>query len=71
MLGAICVIERSHYTTDGRHRSVKSHGSALEMREVVVPARDFVYFLFQLTKNADSYEIVLWNAIDGFRGQDH
>ena len=57
--------ERTRCATDGRHRSVKSRGSALEMRGVVVPARDFIYFLFQLTKNADSY------AIHGFRGQDH
>ena len=41
------------------HRSAKSRGPALEMRGVVVQARDFVYLLFQLTKNADSYVIVL------------
>ena len=49
-----------------RHHSVKSRGPALEMRGVVVQARAFVYLLFQLTKNADSYGIVLGIGIDGF-----
>ena len=65
------MIVRSPCATDGRHRSVKSRGSALEMSGVMVPARDLVYFLFQLTKNADSYVRVLRIAIDGFLGQDH
>ena len=39
--------------------SVKSRGSVHEMCGVVVPARAFIYFLFQLTKKADSYGIVL------------
>ena len=42
-----------------RHRSVKSCGPALEMLGVVVQARAFVYLLFKLTKNADSYGILL------------
>ena len=41
------MIERSRCATDGRHRSVKSSESAVEMRGFVVPARDLVYFLFK------------------------
>ena len=42
-----------------RHRSVKSRGSAVEMRGVVVQARVFVYLLFLLTKECRQ----LWNSI--------
>ena len=38
----------------------------LEMHGVVVQAWAFVYLLFELTKNADSYVIVLGISIDRF-----
>ena len=46
-----------------RHRSVKSR--ALRSN------KGFHVFLFQLTKNADSYGIVLLIAIDGYNERVH
>ena len=36
-----------------------------------VRTRAFVYFIFKLTKNAESYGIVLWIAIDGYNERVH